>query len=240
MSRGHDTIHAVVLAGGKGSRLAPYTATLPKPLLPVGDRAVVELLLEQLSRGGVTTVHLAVNHLAHLIMAVVGDGSRFGLKIRYAHEQEPLGTMGPLRSIDDLPEQFLVANGDILSDLDVGAFFRAHLAAGAVLTIAAHVRQQTIDYGVLQLDSDNRVVGFREKPTDRLTVSMGIYAMSREVLRYIPAGRPYGFDELVSALLRDGRPVRAYPYEGYWLDIGRPDDYAQAQQDALERPDRSS
>ncbi len=221
---------AVVLAGGKGSRLRPYTALIPKPLMPIGDHTIVEILLRQLARAGVSDVTMCIGHQAALIEAVVGDGSRYGLGVSYQREETPLGTVGPLRAMAAaLPERFLVMNGDILCDLDFTALHRAGEASGAPLTVAVCERTSKIDLGVLDLDPGGRVVSFREKPTYTFWVSMGIYAMSRSVLRFIPEGRPFGFDNLMHALLDAGEQVATFPFRGHWLDIGRNDDFAEAQ-----------
>jgi NDP-sugar pyrophosphorylase family protein len=224
---------AVVLAGGRGTRLLPYTTTIPKPLVPVGERAVLEIVLRQLRHAGVRQVRLAVNHMAELIMAFFGDGAKLGLAIDYAVESEPLGTVGPLARMADLPENFLVLNGDTLSDIDYVALYRDHVARGARLTLSVHRREQKVDFGVLELDAGSRrVVGFREKPLQAFDVSMGIYVFHRSVLARIPRDRPYGLDQLVLSLLADGEPVHAYPFSGYWLDLGRPDDYDRANREA--------
>jgi NDP-sugar pyrophosphorylase family protein len=221
---------AVLLAGGRGSRLLPYTALIPKPLMPIGDHTVVEILLRQLARAGIRNVLMCVGHQAALIEAVVGPGDRYGLSIAYRREEEPLGTVGPLRAYAaELPERFLVMNGDILCDLDFAALHRAGEASGAPLSVAICERASKIDLGVLDLDPAGRVVAFREKPTFTFWVSMGVYAMSREVLRFIPEGRPFGFDDLMHALLAAGVAVETFPFRGHWLDIGRSDDFAAAQ-----------
>lgn len=224
-------MEAVVLAGGKGSRLLPHTAEIPKPLVPVGERPIVEILLHQLKKAGVSRVYLAVNHLSELIREALGDGSRFGLELVYSKEEVPLSTVGPLKLIDGLPENFIVANGDILSDLDVRKLYEDHLRTGAAATVATYHRAEKIDFGVLVTDDDNRVTEFFEKPNYSFTVSMGIYVFNRAVLDFVPEGRAYGFDDLILDLLRRGEKVVSYPYDGYWLDIGRPDDYAKAQAD---------
>lgn len=224
-------MEAVILAGGQGTRLKPYTADLPKPLVPVGQRPIIEILLGQFRKAGVTRVHLAVNHLAHLVESVVGDGDRYGLEIKYSIEDEPLSTVAPLKLITGLPEHFLVANGDILSDIDVARLYQHHLEAGASLTVATYRRFEKVDFGVLEVSSGGDVTGFREKPIHSLCVSMGIYVFSRSVLDLVPAGTAFGFDDLMHLLLKRGDRVCAYPYDGYWLDIGRPDDYEKAQQD---------
>jgi NDP-sugar pyrophosphorylase family protein len=232
---------AVILAGGRGTRLRPYTITVPKPLVPVGEQAILEIVLRQLRRAGVDQVRMAVNHMAELIMAFFGDGNKFGLAISYAIEDEPLGTVGPLRRMADLPENFLVLNGDVLTDLDYAALYRAHVASGARLTLSACRRREKVDFGVLELDAGRgRLVGFREKPVHEFDVSMGVYVFHREVLQRIPAGRPYGLDELVLEMLGAGVPVHAHPFDGYWLDLGRADDYERANRevDRFVREDR--
>jgi NDP-sugar pyrophosphorylase family protein len=219
---------AVILAGGRGSRLAPYTTVLPKPLLPVGDRAILDVVVRQLHRTGFDDLTIAVGHLAHLIAAVFGDGSGHGVRIAYHEERTPRGTAGPLASIEGLDETFLMLNGDVLTTLDFRALLDAHRAAGNALTIATHRREVFIDYGVLHTDGANRLVAYEEKPTLPYTVSMGVYALEPSVRAHVPADRPFDLPDLVNALLAAGEPVGSYPYDGYWLDIGRHDDYEQA------------
>jgi NDP-sugar pyrophosphorylase family protein len=221
-------MEAVILAGGKGTRLQPYTSDIPKPLVPLENTPIVEILLRRLRKGGVTRAHVAVNHLAHLVMAVLGDGSKLGIEITYSVEDRPLGTVGPLRLIADLPEHFIVANGDVISDIPIDRLFDFHIAHQGLVTVATHRRTERIDFGVLESDSSGRVVGFTEKPSYHFSVSMGIYVFSRDVMRYVPDGKPFGFDELILTLLAKGERVMNYPYEGFWLDIGRPDDYERA------------
>lgn len=228
-------MHAVILAGGKGVRLRPYTSTLPKPLVPIGDQySILEIVLLQLSRQGFTSITLAIGHLGHLIRAYVGDGSRWGLRIDYATEESPLGTIGPLLSLDELPQDFLVMNGDILTDLCFGELLATHRAAGARLSVATYRREVKIDFGVLTT-SEGKIVEFAEKPVLDYRVSMGVYALNRAVLAKYTPGLPLGFDELVLDLLADGAWPLDYAFDGYWLDIGRPDDYdrANAEFDAL-------
>ena len=219
---------AVILAGGKGTRLRPYTISVPKPLVPIGDRAILDIVLSQLSRGGFSHVVLAVNHLAHIVRAFSGDGERWGMKIAYAEEEMPLGTMGPVKLIADrLPEHFLVMNGDVLTDLDFATFHDRHAAADRNFTIAASHRMHRVEYGVLEA-RDTILTGFREKPETRYDVSMGIYMLSRRVLHHIPAGRPFGFDDLMRVLLTNNQQVHLDWHPGYWKDIGVPEDYQQA------------
>lgn len=230
MSRSsNQSLVAVVLAGGKGSRLMPHTAEIPKPLVDIGDRPVVEYVLGQLKKAGVGRVVMAVNHMADQIENRLGDGSRFGLQIEYSHEPKPLSTVGPLRLIANLPDNFIVVNGDILTDLDIASLYQAHLDRRAELTVATYQGTEKIDFGVLELDDDNAVIGFREKPQYSFIVSMGVYVFNRSVLDLVPPDQAFGFDQLMLSMLERRRPVFAYPYDGYWLDIGRPGDYERAQ-----------
>lgn len=225
-------MEAIILAGGKGTRLRPYTTTLPKPLMPVGERPILEILIGQLREAGVSRITIAVNHMADLIMAFFGNGQKVGVPIAYSMEDKPLGTVGPMTLIESLPEHFLVMNGDILTDLDFAHLYQSHLNSGAPLTIATYQRDTRIDFGVLTIDGDSRrLTGFQEKPTYHFDVSMGAYVFSRSLIDRVPRGIPYGFDSLVLDMLRDGVPINTYPFGGYWLDIGRPDDYDMANQD---------
>ena len=224
----NDGLTAVILAGGQGTRLRPFTSALPKPLVPIGDHPIIEILLHRLKKAGVVSVHIAVNHLAHLIEEVLGDGRRFGMSIRYSREDTPLSTVGPLTLLDNLPDHFLVCNGDIVTDLDLASFFASHVASGCPLTVATKTRTDRIDYGVLEIGANHRVTSFREKPTVTHAVSMGIYCFSKSVLDHVPRGTKFGFDNLMLKLLAEGVPIHTVPYDGYWLDIGRPEDYEQA------------
>lgn len=219
---------AIILAGGRGTRLQPYTVVLPKPLMPIGEYPILEVVVRQLVNSGFDHITMAVNHQAELIKAFFCDGARWGIKIDYSLEDKPLGTIGPLRLINDLPEHFLVMNGDILTDMDFSAFYSAHVAAGCLFTISSYRRQQSIDYGVLETDGEQRLVVFREKPKTEYEVSMGVYMVSRKVLDIVPCGVSYGFDNLMLDLIATKQDVRVQLFDGYWLDIGRPDDYRQA------------
>jgi len=219
---------AIVLAGGRGTRLRPYTVVLPKPLVPLGDLPILEGIIRQLARSGFGRITIAVNHQAELIQAFFHDGAKWGVKIDYSLEDEPLGTIGPLSLIRDLPEHFLVMNGDTLTDLDYAAFHGAHVEAGSLFTISSYVREHVVDYGVLKPDAKGRLAGFEEKPHLVYEVSMGVYMCTRELLDFIPKGKPYGFDHLMLDLIRAGRPAHVRRHAGYWRDIGRPEDYQQA------------
>ncbi len=219
---------AVVLAGGKGTRLAPYTKILPKPMMPVGDLPILEILLRQMKRAGVAEVVLTVGHLAELMQAFFQNGERFGLPIRYSYEEQPLGTAGPLAFVGDLEQTFLVTNGDVLTTLDLRALIEFHRAQGGVATIAMHRRQVKIDLGVIQRNGGNDIIGYIEKPTYEFHVSMGIYVFEPRVLTYIPRGKYFDFPDLVLHLLEQKERVVGYPFDGYWQDLGRADDYEQA------------
>jgi NDP-sugar pyrophosphorylase family protein len=219
---------AVILAGGMGTRLRPYTVVLPKPLMPIGEYPILEVIIRQLVHHGFDHITLAVNHQAEIIKAFFQNGERWGIHVDYSLEVEPLGTMGPLSLIKNLPEHFLVMNGDILTDLNYAEFHDQHVRENRVFSISSMRREHKIDYGVLDANAGGTLTGFREKPSVAYQVSMGVYMVGPEALRRIPTDRAYGFDTLMLDLLAAGQPATVQPYDGYWLDIGRPDDYAKA------------
>ncbi|MEE3715447.1 sugar phosphate nucleotidyltransferase [Tumidithrix elongata RA019] len=222
-------MRAIILAGGKGTRLRPYTVTLPKPLVPVGgEMPILEIIILQLTRSGVDHITLAVNHLANLIMAFFGNGSRWNVKIDYSLEEKSLSTIGPLTLISDLPENFLVMNGDILCDLDYRDFYNYHVAADNDVTVSTYKRESKIDFGVLTCDEQKRIVSFSEKPTYHFDVSMGVYCINRRVIEGLIKGEQYGFDNLMIDGIASKMKIVAKPFGGYWLDIGRPEDYENA------------
>jgi len=220
------------LAGGKGTRLKPYTAVFPKPLVPVGDVPILEVIIRQLAANGFTHITIALNHLAEIIKAFFGDGSKWGVQVDYSLEDKPLNTMGPLKLIADLPDNFLVMNGDVLTDLNYAVLYDEHVAQGSLFTISAYDRQQKVDFGVLDIGDDEKLAGFREKPIHEYSVSMGVYILSRKVLDVIPDDTPYGFDELMLELIKRKTPAAVKVFDGYWLDIGRPEDYETASEEA--------
>ena len=222
---------AIVLAEGKGARLAPYTKILPKPLMPIGDLPILEVLIHQMKRYGVQEVILTVGHHAHLLYAFFEDGSRFGIPINYSFEDEPLGTAGPLAQVQGLEKTFLVTNVDVLTTLDIGELVEFHKTQGAAATIAMHRRKVNIDLGVLKLNGRNEVIDYLEKPQFEYDVSMGIYVFEPQVLSYIPRGHYMDFPDLVLKLLDSGHRVIGFPFDGYWKDLGREDDYDEATSD---------
>jgi NDP-sugar pyrophosphorylase family protein len=230
-------MQGIILAGGRGTRLAPYTTIFPKPLLPIGDVPILDVVIRQLARHGVQQLTFAVGHLAELLMAYFADGSKYGVQLSYAREVEPLGTAGPLGSIPGLNETFLVMNGDILTTLDYARLIAAHRQSGAIATIAAHRRNVYIDFGVIEARDGLEVAAYHEKPTQQYLVSMGIYIFEPEILRFIQPGKKLDFPDLVQRLLQAKVKVALYPSEDFWLDIGRPDDYHKAIEVFAQQPD---
>lgn len=225
---------AVILAGGKGTRLAPYTHILPKPLMPIGDMPILELLLCQMQRAGVDDIILTVGHLADLLCSYFKEGEKWGVNISYSYEETPLGTAGPLSLIDGLDETFIVCNGDVMTTLDLRELLAFHKEQGSVATIATHKREVKINLGVVQLDGGNTISGYIEKPTYNYMVSMGIYIFEPEILKYIPDNKYLDFPDLVLKLIAAKEKVVAFPFEGYWKDLGFEDDYEQATEDFMQ------
>lgn len=225
---------AVILAGGKGTRLRPYTTILPKPLMPIDDMPIVEILLRQMKQAGIEEVVLTVGYLAEFLRLFFQDGERLGLDIRYSLEEQPLGTAGPLTLVEGLDDAFLVTNGDVLTNMQLTDLITYHHEQGAVATIAMQQRQVNVDLGVIQLNGDAEVDDYIEKPTYDFMVSMGIYMFEPRVLRYIPENEYFDFPNLIKRLLGAGEKVVGYPFDGYWKDLGRPDDYEQAVADFTE------
>ncbi len=221
-------MRAVILAGGKGRRLAPYTTVLPKPLMPIGDMPILEVILRQLKFHGCEEVTLAVGHLSELLMAFFNNGHKLGLKINYSVEDKPLGTAGPLAHIRDLDKPFIVMNGDVLTDLNYSDLHRFHQERQSIATIATYKRSVKIDFGVIETDSSGVIAEYIEKPSFNYRVSMGVYLFSPKVLQFIKPNTYLDFPDLIKLLMLKGEQVATYPFEGFWLDIGRPDDYENA------------
>lgn len=222
-------MRAVILAGGRGTRLAPYTYVLPKPMMPIGDKAILEILLRQMKRAGINHVVLTVGHLAGLMRAFFQDGQQYDLDITYSYEATPLGTAGPLALVPNLDKTFMVSNGDVLTLLDFNDFINFHHEQGGICSIAMHKHKVHIDLGVVEQNNGDYVItGYVEKPTLDYRVSMGVYIFEPRVLDYIPKNEYLDFPDLVKTLLANGERVIGYPFNGYWRDLGNPEDYTQA------------
>jgi NDP-mannose synthase len=224
-------MQALILAGGKGTRLKPYTTVLPKPLMPIGDCPILEVVVKQLKKNDFQKIIMAIGHQHDLFVAFFGNGEKWGIPIEYYIEKEPLGTAAPVRHIDNLEDDFLMMNGDILTDLSFHKLFEIHRDKKADLTIATHKRIQNVNYGTLEYSKNGRLTRFLEKPSFDFNVSMGVYILSRRVLPLIPEKGRFDFPDLVQALLSNKMRIHCHPYDGYWMDIGRPEDYEQAIED---------
>lgn len=222
---------AVVLAGGKGRRLEPYTRIIPKPLMPIGEKPILEIILRQMKRAGIREVTLTVGYLADLMRLFFQDGSRLGLKIDYVQEKKPLGTSGPLANVEGLDNTFLVTNGDVLTTLDFSDLIAFHRAQGSIATIATHKRKVDINLGVVELDKESQVSNYHEKPSIDYLVSMGVYVFEPRILNYIPKDEYLDLPTLVLQLIAAGEKVSGYVFKGYWEDLGNPEDYERASVD---------
>jgi NDP-sugar pyrophosphorylase family protein len=222
-------MRAVILAGGKGTRLAPFTAVIPKPLIPVSGMPILEIILRQLRLHGFDDIVLCVGYLPQLISAYFGDGRAFGVKITYVTEETPLGTAGPLALVPQARHPILVMNADVLSSVSYSDLFAHHRDTDAALTISLHTKQVKLDLGVLTVGDSSRIVEYREKPSFEYKVSMGVYVVSPRVHAMIRQSRErVDFPDLVSRLIGAHHSISAYTFNGYWLDIGRPAEYEQA------------
>lgn len=223
---------AVILAGGKGTRLEPYTTIFPKPLVPIGNRPILDIIIRQLAYYGFRDIILTVGHLSELIQAYFKNGITdlaHDIKLTYVKEHMPTGTAGSLRSIPGLKETFLVMNGDLLTTLDYNKLVAHHRKKGGILTIAMHKKHVKIDLGVMEINSDGFLDSYMEKPEKIYNVSMGIYVYEPEALSYIEPNSYLDFPHLVQRLLDAGEKVAAYTCDDFWLDIGNHDDFAKAQ-----------
>jgi NDP-sugar pyrophosphorylase family protein len=233
---------AVILSGGLGTRLKPFTMTIPKPLLPLGEIPILEVVVRQLAAAGFTRIVLTLGYMAPVFAAFFGDGSKWGIRIDYCREEHPLGTAGSLLLADSvgdpLPSEFLVMNGDVLTDLRFAEMVRVHRERAAAATIALSEREVRIDYGVIESSPDGAFQDYREKPTIEYEVSMGVNVLSRECLALIPPDRRFDMPELVLALHRQGSLVHCFRSRCYWQDIGRFDDYQRASDDFVREPER--
>ncbi len=231
-------MQALVLAGGKGTRLYPYTTVLPKPLMPIGDYPILEILLRQLKHAGITEVILAVGYLSHLIEAFFQSGERLGLKITYSLEAEPLGTAGPISLVlDQLEPDFLVLNGDLLTTMQFSNLIQQHQEHQAAATIGMYQREVKIDFGVIDMDEQGRLTRYTEKPVYHFDVSMGVNVLNKQkITPYLKPDTYLDLPDLMMQLSQDGHLVRCYREPCYWLDIGRVDDYQVAVNKFVENP----
>jgi NDP-sugar pyrophosphorylase family protein len=219
---------AVILAGGRGTRLRPYTTVFPKPLVPVGERPILEIIVRQLAAKGVVRLVFAVNHLAELIRAYFGGGERWHVEIRYSVEEKALGTAGPISMINELDEEFMVLNGDILTDMDFADLWEFHQRGGAIATIATCLRPVPISLGVLDLDDRGGLLRYTEKPILHYRVSMGMYVFQRRIRDFLVPNEYLDLPDLMKRLMAAGERIHCYDFKGRWLDIGNPEDYAMA------------
>ena len=225
-------VRTVIMAGGMGKRLRPFTTVLPKPLLPVGDVPILDLVLRQLRHFGCNNITVTTGYLAELILTYLGDGSRYGIKLQFAREKKPLGTAGPLSLIPiEVGETFFVMNGDVLTNLNYLQMVKHHRRTGAVATVATYRRPVTVDKGVITADKSGRITGFIEKPTYYNSVAMGIYTLEPVVMKFIPPNTRVDMPEVIHKLLGAGLPVQSFLFDDYWLDIGQPGDYEKAVSD---------
>ena len=222
-------MQAVILAGGKGTRLSPFTKVFPKPLVPLGDKPILDTILRQLKFFGFTHITLAVGHMADMFHTYARNGEQYGIEINYCVEDEPLGTVGPLRQMSDLEDRFLVMNGDLITNLDYREIIDFHKSQSALATIGTFQKDLKIELGIIHNDEDSHaIVDYVEKPVFNFKVSMGIYVFEKTILDYIEPNKYLDFPDLVKRLLADGQLVVSYPFSGYWLDIGNHSDYETA------------
>lgn len=223
-------MQALLLVGGRGTRLKPYTTVIPKPLLPIGSKPILEILLSQLKKAGITEIILAVGYLPHLFTAFFGDGKDFGLNIKYSYEDEPLGTAGAIANcIDEMADNFLVLNGDLLTTLDFQRLINFHLQNKAGGTIATYKREVKIDFGVTDFDSSGKLLSYNEKPSFFYNFGMGINVLNKHAISpLLKEGIYLDMPDLMLQIMNSGREVFCYQEECFWLDMGRPDDYEEA------------
>lgn len=222
---------AVILAGGKGTRLAPYTTVFPKPLMPIDGMPILEIIVRQLAAYDIKDLTFSVSQQSeYLIKAYFGDGSKWGVKIEYSKEEQPLGTAGPLSLIPELPITFLVMNGDVLTTLDYISLINYHRTRHGLVTIATHKRTIYSNLGVMEQDCDSSLIKYTEKPSIEYLVSMGVYVFDKAIMAYIPKNKYLDFPVLIQQLLNLKQKVLCYPSYDFWLDIGQHEDYAKAQE----------
>ena len=222
-------MQAVILAGGKGTRLRPYTVTMPKPLVPVGDLPILEIVIRQLKHYKINEIIVSIGYSAELIEAYFKDGKKWGVKIRYVREDRPLGTAGAIKNISCLDDNFIVMNGDVLTDINYNKLFNSHLKYNGIATLSIIKREVLIDFGVIKIDSDLELADYIEKPKHFNYVSMGIYVLNKNCKNYISSGECIDMPDLVLRMKSKGKKIFCYEPRCYWLDIGRIEDFQKAQ-----------
>ena len=221
---------AVILAGGKGKRLAPFTVTIPKPLVPVGEKAILEIIVNQLREANIKKLKFAVGYLAELIEAYFGDGSKFGVSIEYSREDKPLGTAGPVRLLVGEKEDFLVMNGDVLADMKFEEFLNFHKRSGSIATICCYEKTSRSSLGIVETDNNGFLKDYREKPVTTNLVSTGIYCFKPPVAEHIKEGECIDLPDLMRRLIDSGEKIGVYLMKDEWFDIGTFEDHAKAQE----------
>ncbi|MDA9723198.1 sugar phosphate nucleotidyltransferase [Candidatus Pelagibacter sp.] len=218
---------AVILAGGQGTRLRPFTSVLPKPLVPVNGKPILEIIINKLKKNKFKNIIICLSKKNNLIKAYFGDGYKFGVKINYVYEKKPLSTMGPLKLIKKPPKNFLVMNGDVLAGLSLIDFYNFHIKSEKIFSVAVKSIFHQVDYGILKFKK-KKLTEFLEKPKFNYHVSMGIYLVNKELLKLIPSNKFFGFDDLMKKLIKSKQDINIYNSKSSWLDIGRPSDYMKA------------
>ena len=221
-------MQAVILAGGKGTRLLPFTKVFPKPLVPLGEKPIIDTIIRQLKYFGFTRITLAVGYMAEMIQTYLRNGERYGVDLEYAFEEEPLGTVGPLAQIGNLEQRFLVMNGDVITNLNYRDLITFHKDHNAIATIGTYHKNFRIDLGIVQDDGGLSIVDYIEKPNYTFKVSMGVFVFEHHVLSYMEPKKYLDFPDLIKRLIAHGEIVMSYPFDGYWLDIGNHVDYEKA------------
>ena len=222
-------MQAIILAGGQGIRLKPYTTVLPKPLLPVNEKPIIEIIIRQLAEAGIKEIIVSVGYLGQLLEAYLRDGSQYGIKIDYSREEKPLGTAGPISLIDNVSDDFFVINGDTLCDVDFTTMLQEHRDSANAATVSAYRKKHTIDLGTLELDDNLQITAYNEKPTIDYIVSMGIYVFKSSVKKELEVGAHLDLPDFIMQLRDKGYGVGAYMHSGIWMDMGRPSDFEKIQ-----------
>ena len=221
-------MEVLILAGGKGMRLRPYTTVLPKPLMPLGNKPILERLIIQLRDHNFTKVYLSVGYLSSLIKAYFGDGQKLGVEIEYIQEDNPLGTAGPIALLPEIDKPYLVLNGDLVTNLNFAEIVNFHNTQDSILTIGIHELKYQLPLGFLEINHNKEIIDYIEKPIKKYNMSMGIYVCSPSILKYIPKNEYLDFPDLTKKLLKAGEKVIGYFNNSYWLDVGRPEEYEKA------------